>query len=144
MKTTMSLSADGKTLTVTIPMRFKRQGGRKLIILPEGNPSLTPHPRVNSAMVAALARAHRWQRMMEAGEVASIAELARAERVSPSYVHRLMRLTLLAPDIIETILDGRQPKALSLNDLLKPLPMIWDEQRRILLKRGDSSSPAPA
>lgn len=125
MKTTMSLSADGKMLTVTIPMRFKRQGGRKLIVLPEGSPSSIPHPRVNSAMVAALARAHRWQRMMEAGEVASIAELARAEGVSPSYVHRLMRLTLLAPDIVEAILDGRQPKTLSLNDLLKPLPMMW-------------------
>ena len=130
MKTSMSLSADGKTLTVTIPMRFKRQGGRKLIVLPEGaDSSLPPDSLVNSILVNAFARAHRWQGMIESGEFATITELAQAERVNRSYLRRMLRLTLLAPDMVEAILDGRQPLNLQLNHLIRPFSAIWDEQR---------------
>jgi hypothetical protein len=69
--------------------------------------------------------AHRWREMLESGEYSSAAELAKAEKVNDSYLSRILRLTLIAPDIIEAILIGRQPSTLQLDDLLKPLPATW-------------------
>jgi hypothetical protein len=119
---------DGSTLIVRIPMRFQHRGGRKRIVAPDGSeivPTSKPHP--DGALVKALARAHRWQRILESGEYATLAELADAERISRSYVSRVLRLTLLAPDIVERILDGR-PTA-SLPQLLKPFPFEWQKQK---------------
>jgi hypothetical protein len=67
--------------------------------------------------------------MIESGRYASSAELAKAEKVNDSYLSRILRLTLLAPDVIEAILTGRQPSTLQLDELLKPLPVAWDQQR---------------
>ena len=123
---------DGSTLVVRIPMRFQRRGGRKRIVAPDGSeivPTSKPHPA--GTLVKALARAHRWQRMLESGEYGTLAELADAERISRSYVCRVLRLTLLAPDIVERILDGR-PTA-GLPQLLKPFPVEWERQRDHLL-----------
>ena len=83
-------------------------------------------------MVKAIARAHRWKRLMESGRFASVTELAEAEKINQSYLCRVLRLTLLAPDIVEAILDGRQPAGLQLNALLGQIPTEWTEQRRIL------------
>jgi hypothetical protein len=88
-------------------------------------PSSKPQP--DGALVKALARAHRWQRMLESGEYGTLAEMADAERISGSYVSRILRLTLLAPDIVERILDGR-PTA-GLPQLLRPFPVEWEKQR---------------
>jgi hypothetical protein len=77
-------------------------------------------------------RAHRWRHMLESGEYSCSAELAKAEKVNDSYLSRILRLTLLAPDIIETILAGRQPSTLQLDELLKPLPAAWNGQRTTL------------
>jgi len=82
---------------------------------------------MDNTLLKALARAHRWQRMLEGGEYGTLAELADAERISRSYVSRILRLTLLAPDIIERILDGR-PMA-GLPQLLRPFPVEWERQR---------------
>jgi hypothetical protein len=79
-----------------------------------------------------MVRAHRWRQMLESGEFACSAELAKAEQVNASYVSRILRLTLIAPDIIEAILAGRQPSTLQLDDLLKPLPAAWALQRSAL------------
>jgi hypothetical protein len=98
---------DGNMLVVRIPMSFQRRGGRKRIVAPDGSelaPSSKPQP--DATLLKALARAWRWQRMLDEGRFASVRELAEAERVSLSYISRIMRLTLLAPDIIERILDG--------------------------------------
>ena len=83
----------------------------------------------DSTLVKALARAFRWRRMMEAGRFATLNELAAAEKINSSYVSRLLRLTLLAPDIIEAILDGRQPEGMTLPGLMEPFPVEWDRQR---------------
>src|ERR1700693_4051703 len=85
-------------------------------------------PRADGALVKAVVRAHRWRQMIEDGQYASSAELAKAEKVNDSYVSRILRLTLIAPGIIEAILSGRQPSTLQLDDLLKPLPATWGEQ----------------
>src|SRR5919106_3671777 len=97
---------DGSTLVVRIPMRFQRRGGRKRIVAPDGRelaPSSTPQP--NGALLKALARAWRWQKLLDDGVYASVTEIAEAEGIGKSYVSRILRLALLAPDIVEAILD---------------------------------------
>jgi hypothetical protein len=87
-----------------------------------------PRPRVDNALVKALARAFRWQRMLDDGLCGTIEELARRERVNRGYMSRVLRLTLLAPEIVEAILDGRQPQKMRLEDLLEGWPVAWREQ----------------
>ena len=112
---------DGSTITVRIPVTFKRHGGRKVIIAPDGGDAWTlAKPRPDETLMRALARAHRWKRMLEEGKYRSAGELAEAEGVTRSFVNRLLRLTLLAPDIVEAILDGQQPKGMQLDELMKP------------------------
>jgi hypothetical protein len=127
--TRTSVSNDGRIATVSVPITFLQRGGRKQILSPPGAAPWSPAPRVDTALVKAVVRAHRWRQMLESGEYASSAELAKAEKVNDSYVSRILRLTLIAPDIIEAILTGRQPSTLQLDDLLKPLPTAWAGQR---------------
>jgi hypothetical protein len=73
-------------------------------------------------LIRAVVRAHRWKRRLEQGKCRTVSELAEAEGLTRSFLNRLLRLTLLAPDIVEAILDGGQPKALQLEDLTRTLP----------------------
>jgi hypothetical protein len=123
------ISKDGRTATVSIPVIFRQRGGRKQILSPPGATPWSPAPRVDTALVKAIVRAYRWRQMLESGEYASSTELAEAEEVNASYFSRILRLTLIAPDIIEAILAGRQPSTLQLDDLLKPMPAVWARQR---------------
>ena len=100
-----------------IPFAIRKRGGRKLVVTPDGA-EWAPRPRVDNAMVKALARAFRWRKMLDKGVHATMEDLARAKGVNASYVSRILRLTLLAPEIVEAILDGRQPAELQLDDLL--------------------------
>jgi hypothetical protein len=121
---------EGTTLVVRIPMRFQRRSGRKRIVAPDGSelaPSSKPQP--DGTLVKALARAWRWQRMLDDGVYASVSDIGDGENISKSYVSRILRLALLAPDIIETILAGRTDQALMLEQLERPLPASWEEQR---------------
>ena len=122
---------DGTTLVVRIPMRFQCRGGRKRIVARDGS-ELAPvnKPQADGALVKALARAWRWQRMLDEGRFASVRELAEAERVGHSYVSRILRLSLLAPDVFEHILDGR--RAPELAQLMQPFPVAWEMQRERL------------
>ncbi|MBR1235589.1 hypothetical protein [Bradyrhizobium sp. AUGA SZCCT0182] len=123
------ISEDGRTAMVSIAVSFLQRAGRKQILSPAGAAPWSPAPRVDSALVKAVVRAHRWRQMIESGKYPSSAELAKAEKVNDSYLSRILRLTLLAPDIIEAILTGRQPTTLQLDELLKPLPAAWSQQR---------------
>lgn len=121
---------EGHILTVRVPMRFERIGGRKAIIAPEGVPEIAPSPAApDAALLRALGRAYRWQRLLEKGTYGSAAELATAEKVNPSYLSRVLRLTVLAPDVVATILEGRQRPNLSLLKLLEGFPVEWSAQR---------------
>ena len=102
-------------------------------------PDGAPRPRVDNAMVKALARAFRWRRMLDDGAHATLVDLARAKRLPPSYVSGILRLTLLAPEIVEAILDGRQPAGRQLDDLLEGFPLEWEGQRRALFGSLDSN-----
>ncbi|MBF0094874.1 MAG: hypothetical protein HQL34_10065 [Alphaproteobacteria bacterium] len=125
-----NLTDQGRTIRVHVPMELKRRGGRKLIIAPDGATDwAAPQPRIDDTLIKALARAWRWRGMIETGKVRTVRHLAEKEKISSSYLARILRLTLLAPDIIEAILDGRAPKGLSLADLMEPFPMEWEQQR---------------
>ena len=126
------LSLDGRTLTIQVPMTFKTRGGRKLVISPDGVPSwAASRARIDNTMVKALARAFRWRKLLETNACATIEEIAAAEKINTSYVSRILRMTLLAPEIVERIVDGRQPADLTLVTLTKPFPLEWREQMQI-------------
>jgi hypothetical protein len=134
------LSKDERIVTVHIPVTFRQRGGRKQILTPPGEAPWSPSARVDPALVKALVRAHRWRQMLESGEYNSSAELAKAEKVNEPYLSCILRITLLAPDIIEAILIGRQPSTLQLDDLLKPLPASWPRQHSELFNLTRSAA----
>ena len=109
-----------ETVTLHVPFRLVKRGGRKEMRLPDG---AAPSRRADSALVKALARAFRWKRMLESGEFATIAELAEREGIAPSYMTRVLRLTLLSPDIVEEILDGKQGSEVTLSRVLEAFPV---------------------
>ena len=113
------------TVTLHVPFRIVKRGGRKEMQLPEG---AAHSPRADNTLVKALARAFRWKRMLESGEFATIAELAEREGIAPSYMTRVLRLTLLAPDTVEAILDGKRGPEVTLARVLEPFPAAWNEQ----------------
>ena len=124
---------EGTTLVVRIPMRFQRRGGRKRIVAPDGTaivPASKPQP--DGTLVKALARAWRWQRMLDEGVYSTVSEIGDAEHISKSYVSRILRLALLAPDIVEAVLAGATDQAIMLEQLERPLPASWTEQRQRL------------
>ena len=130
-----AVSADEQTITVHVAFKFGKRGGRKLVVTPDGA-EWAPRPRVDNAMVKALARAFRWRKMLDEGVHATLEDLARAKGVNATYVSRILRLTLLAPNIVEAILDGRQPAEMGLDALLRGVPLEWDGQHTSLAGNG--------
>lgn len=126
-----ALSTDGKMLTVTIPVRFQRRGGRKRIIAPDGGTGLVaPKNHRDETLIQALARGWSWRKLLDRGQVSNLTEIAVREKLSIGYVSRLFDISFLAPDIIAAILDGRQPQTLTLQGLRQHIPVAWEEQRR--------------
>jgi len=123
----MKPAATPDTITLRVPFRIIKRGRRKEVQLP---PDAPVHRRTDNTLIKALARAFRWKRMLESGEFTTINELAEREGIAPSYMTRVMRLTLLAPDIVEAILDGRQGPEVTLGWLLKGFPVEWEGQTR--------------
>lgn len=125
---------ENNNMTVHIPMKFKRKNCRKEIVVKtdiNGHPA--PKSRyIQDAMVIAISRAHRWKELLESGQYSTITELASDIGVDGSYVGRILRLTLLAPDIVESILEGNEPDGLSLEKLVKGFPMEWEQQKASL------------
>ena len=120
-------------MTVHIPIAFRQRGGRKALVSPAGD--LTPssptlHPSGYSPAVKALARAFRWRKLIETGVHSTIHDIAKAEGINPSYVSRVLRLTLLAPELIERTLADAPA---SVDDLTLPLPARWQDQTSLFL-----------
>jgi hypothetical protein len=116
------------TIVVHVPMKFTVRGGRKTIV---GTAHQLPtRTRFDDSLAKALSRAHRWRTQLESGTFATVSEIAEAEKINVSYVERILKLSLLAPDIVELILDGRS--IFTVETLTKPLPPSWAEQRRTL------------
>ena len=118
-----------QTVTVTVPYAIRKRGGRKLVITPDGMAAApTPRSRVDSALLKALARGFRWRKLLEKGDFSTIEEIADAENINPSYISRVLRLTLLAPEIVEAILAGTQPAGLTRAKAMKSFSMEWQRQ----------------
>ena len=118
-----------QTVTVTVLFAIRKRGGRTLVITPDGVTSApAPRTRVDSALLKALARGFRWRKLLETGHFATIEEIAKAENINPSYVSRLLRMTLLAPEIVEAILAGTQPAGLTRAKAMKSFSMEWQRQ----------------
>lgn len=113
-------------ITIQVPFRVVKRGGRKEMRLPDGaaQPS-----RTDNTLVKALGRAFRWKRMLDSGDFTTIGELAEREGIAPSYMTRVLRLTMLAPDIVEAILDGRAGPEVTLARVMEPFPSSWTEQK---------------
>jgi len=122
------MTSAAQMLTVRVPLAVRKRGGRKLLVTPGGTMNRRPSG-ADSTLVKALARAFRWRRMMEAGRFTTLNELAAAEKINSSYVSRLLRLTLLAPAIVDAILGGRQPEGMTLPALMEPFPVEWIRQQ---------------
>ena len=132
MMSSVETRLDGSTLVVRIPMRFQRRGGRKRIVAPDGSeiaPSSKPQP--DGTLVKALARAWRWQRMLDEGVHTTVSEIGEAEGIDKGYVSRVLRLALLAPNVVEAILEGQANLALTLEQLERLPRRGWDEQRKL-------------
>jgi hypothetical protein len=120
------------SITVRVLMTIRKRGGRKVIVSPDGS-VLPGAPRqatttTDPALLKALARAFRWKRMLDDGRYASVSDIARAEKLDRTYVGDVLRLTLLAPDVVEAIVEGRQPVEMTLPVLMNGVPAIWHRQ----------------
>ena len=126
----VELSRDGMTLTVHMPLALRRRGGRKVIVSPAGERQWAPvRPRIDGTLIRALARAFRWKDLLDTGRFATVSELAEAEKLDRSFVSHVLHLTLLAPELVEAILDGKQPGTLQLQPLMRGFPVEWDKQK---------------
>ncbi len=121
----MTAARDAGVVTIKVPFTVRKRGGRKLVLAPDGAPTPPAAPRVDSTLVKAIARAFWWQRMLETGRYATIKEIARSERINPSSVSRVLRLTLLVAGIVEAILHGRQPAGVTVARMAKPFDANW-------------------
>ena len=122
------MSGAMQMLTVRVPLAVRKRGGRKLVVTPGGMANRGASA-ADTTLVKALARAFRWSRIMETGRYGTLNELAAAEKINSSYVSRMLRLTLLAPDLVEAVLNGRQPEGMTLPGLMEPFPVEWEGQR---------------
>lgn len=119
--------------TVVVPFTIRKRGGRKLILTPDGSIAQpTQRARPDSALLKALARGFRWKKMLQEGDYQTLEEIADAENINPSYVSRLLRMTLLAPEIVEAILAGRQPPGLTMARAMEPFTLEWACQKSLL------------
>jgi ParB-like chromosome segregation protein Spo0J len=120
--------SDQTTITVNVPISFERRRGRKRLVAPDGTElamASQSAKEVDETLVKAIARAHRWQRMLESGEFGTIRDLAKAERLDAAYISRMLKLTLLPPVTVEAILEGRQPKEVTLKTLMLERSSVW-------------------
>ncbi len=129
------------SITVRVPLAIRHRPGRKTVVTPMADGVAPVTTRADPALVKALARAFRYQRMLDQGRYASITEMAAAERLERGYLGSLLRLTLLAPDIVSAILDGRQPEGMTFAVLDGAVPVGWDVQRSTLY--ANSRGPGP-
>ena len=131
MKNNREINRDGTLLTVSIPMAIRKRGGRKVVVSPAGAEPWAPsRPRIDNTLLRALVQAFHWQHKLESGKHATISELAAAEKLDRSFVSHVLRLTLLAPDLVDAILDERQLPTMQLQPLVRGFPVEWERQRR--------------
>lgn len=126
-----TINPDG-SITVFVPFTFKHKAGRKMIMTASQPPMKYAEPKERSSLVNGVLRAYKWLDLLESGQVKTAKEIAKKEKLYHTYISTLLKVTILAPDIIEAILNGTQPPHLTLDDCTKPMPRDWASQRRQL------------
>lgn len=119
------------SITVRVPLAIRHRPGRKTVVTPMTDGVAPVTTRADPTLVKALARGFRYQRMLDVGRYASISEMAEAERIERGYLGSLLRLTLLAPDLVTNALDGRHMPSVALAALLEPFPLCWRGQSEL-------------
>jgi hypothetical protein len=123
-------------IIVRVSLKIRRRPGRKTMVsLGAGQDGCSIATKADPALLKALARAFRYQKLLDEGRYASISEMAAGERIERGYLGTLLRLTLLAPEMVEAILNGRQPEGVMLPALLEGVPVGWGEHRHRWAKR---------
>jgi hypothetical protein len=124
----ISERSDSDIIIVNVPMTFVKRGGKRSIVVPDvpWTPAAVHQPA--NTIIKAIGRAFRWRRLLENGDYGTLAELAAAEKINPSYVSRVLRLTLLSPKLIEALLAGTLNHSITIAQLMKPFDYDWSEQ----------------
>ena len=122
------------SITVRVPLAIRHRPGRKTVVTPMTDGVAPVTTRSDPALVKALARAFRYQRMLDQGRYSSLTELAVAEKIDRGYLGRLLKLTLLAPGIVSAILDGRAADRTATAALLESAPLDWSRQQEHLMR----------
>ncbi len=128
----ITVRRDGGKVVVSVPVRFYRRNGRQMILADNIESDSIEAAVPNNALLTALAKAYAWQEQLESGQFEDLEDIAKEQGVDRSYVGRMLQLTSLAPDIVESILAGQAFADISLRDFRKGIPVSWEEQRRIL------------
>lgn len=126
----ITVRRDGDKVVVSVPVRFYRRNGRQMILAGEDSSSSVHQQSLpaNTALIINLAKAWMWQNQLESGEFSSVDEIAKAGKVDRTHVSRILQLTSLSPTIVEQILAGNEPEGLSLRQLRKGIPVVWNDQ----------------
>ena len=124
---------EGDTVIVSVPVKFYRRNGRQMVLASLGSDTADSETLqdINSTFVSLLAKAYAWQDELESGEHGTIEELADAKKVGRTYAGRILRLTSLCPEIVESIVNGDESYALSLRQLHKGIPVGWNQQSTV-------------
>ena len=110
---------------ITIPMAFRSCAGRKRIVTTDSEMIFT------DPMITNIARAFRWQALIDSGKFSNVHELARGIGKDDGYVSRIIRLTLLSPEIIHAIIAGTLEKDIGIEQLKQAMPLMWDDQKKM-------------
>jgi hypothetical protein len=133
------VTASDGSIVLNVPITLRQRSGRRVVTLNGSRCESSERTRTGATpLQLALARGHRWLRMLEAGEVSSIREIAQSDGADHSYVAKHINLTLLAPDIVAAILEDALPDGVRLSALLTNSPVLWEDQRSAL-----GTTPAP-
>ena len=120
------------SITVRVPLKIRQRPGRKTVVTPRNGEGGAIPTRADPALVKALARAFRYQKLLDEGRYGSITEMAEAERIERGYLGSLLRLTLLAPALVEEVMTGRAGSIRGLPELLQSFPEVWEHQQELM------------
>ena len=135
MENVKIMQIDDDTLSISIPIKIRKRKGYVTAILPENAKEyqgIENPQNYNEKLVNAFANAYKWQEMIKSGEISGLSDIARLEKTDKAYISKIFKLNYVAPDIVEAILDGKQPENIILRDFThKIIPDLWEEQREV-------------
>ena len=124
--------ANDEIIDLFVPLEIKKRGGSAIIILPKNLKKEEMTKCFDEKMIKAFAKAYKWKNMLEEDEIGSLAQIAVKENITGAYVSKVFNLNFIAPEIVEKILNGEQPRDLKLQDMLVgKFPLLWQEQKEL-------------